>query len=56
MKRTLLAIAVLGASTMEAEIVLQLGGSQWGTLKAIGAPDPCSLRVNDLAIQKLVAA
>ena len=56
MKRMLLAIAVLGASTMEAEIDFPLDRSQWETLKALGAPDPRRWRVDGLAIQKLVAA
>jgi hypothetical protein len=56
MKRTLLAIAVLGASIMEAEIDFHLDRSQWETLKALGAPDPYRWRVDGLALQKLVAA
>ena len=40
MKRMLLAIAVLGASAMDAEIDVPLDRSQWETLKALGAPDP----------------
>jgi hypothetical protein len=56
MKRMLVAIAVLGASSMEAEIDFHLDRSQWETLKALGAPDPCRWRVDGLAIQKLVAA
>jgi hypothetical protein len=56
MKRMLLAIAVLGASTMETEIDFPLDRSQWETLKALGAPYPRRWRVHDLAIQKLVAA
>ena len=43
MKRMLLAIAVLGASAMDAEIDVPLDRSQWETLKALGAPDPNSL-------------
>jgi hypothetical protein len=56
MKRTLLAIAVLGVASLEADIDLPLDRSQWETLKALGAPDPRRWRVDDLAIQKLVAA
>jgi len=56
MKRMLVAIAVLGASTLEGEIDFPLDRSQWETLKALGAPDPRSWRVDGLAIQKLVAA
>jgi hypothetical protein len=55
-KRMLLAIAVLGASTLEAEIDFPLDRSQWETLKALGAPDPRRWRVDDPAIQTLVAA
>jgi hypothetical protein len=56
MNRMPVAIAVLGASSMEAEIDLNSDRSQWETLKALGAPDPCRWRVDGLAIQKLVAA
>ena len=56
MKRMLLAIAVLGASAVDAEIDVPLDRSQWETLKALGAPDPRRWQVDDLAIQKLVAA
>ncbi len=52
MKRVLLAIAVLGASALDAEIDFPLDRSQWETLKALGAPD----RVDGPAIQTLVAA
>ena len=43
MKRMLLVIAVLGASTVDAEIDVPLDRSQWETLKALGAPRPASL-------------
>jgi hypothetical protein len=56
MKRMLLAIAVLGASTMDAEIDVPLDRSQWETLKALGAPDPSRWRADGPAIQTLVAA
>jgi hypothetical protein len=56
MKRMLLAIAVLGASALDAEIGFPLDRSQWETLKALGAPDPRRWRADDLAIETLVAA
>ena len=56
MKRVLLAIAVLGASALDAEIDLPLDRSQWETLKALGAPDPRRWRVDGTAIETLVAA
>jgi hypothetical protein len=56
MKRLLLAIAVLGASAVDAEIDVPLDRSQWETLKALGAPDPRRWRADDLAIETLVAA
>ena len=56
MKRMLLAIAILGASALDAEIDVPLDRSQWETLKALGAPDPRRWRVHDPAIEALVAA
>ena len=56
MKRMLLAVAILGASALDAEIDFPLDRSQWETLKALGAPDPRRWRVHDLAIETLVAA
>ena len=38
MKRMLLAVAILGASALDAEIDVPLDRSQWETLKALGAP------------------
>ena len=55
MNRMPVAIAVLGASSMEAEIDFHSDRSHWETPKALGAPDPCRWRVDGLAIQKLVA-
>jgi hypothetical protein len=56
MKRMLLAVAILGASALDAEIDFPLDRSQWETLKALGAPDPRRWRVHDPAIETLVAA
>jgi hypothetical protein len=56
MKRMLLAVAILGASALDAEIDFPLDRSQWETLKALGAPDPRRWRVHDLAIETLIAA
>ena len=56
MNRMLVVIALLGASPVDSEIDLVLDRSQWETLKVLGAPDADQRLVDELAIERLVAA